>query len=451
MSASTSPNGNEEGRPDEGQVGVRIDYAKGLSPAWTKRFQKFDLNKDGVLDLGEIMQVAEEMMHEKQMRKLFMWMTLGLVVAVAVLIGSLTGSTYAIVQLAKDTKVSANTTSYAFVSTKDGRPTLSSNAVLDISGVRFQPENTTAIGSGRRSLLIQDTSYDYYGHVPIDTVEQGCTLVEHGLISFVLSRSNPDSAIVSGAIALSTLTIKEQTGCDTPDASEVTALVNIANWKASMDFIVDCTVADGCTTATVTVLGKGTVRMSNLQYGDMVHSRDIATGAEVYRPVYVFGHRDRRVTAPFVHITAADRTLKLSPGHFLPLCIDRCTSEDLMTGQGIFDPKVRGADIFVNGVLASPHPWDHVIGPVAPAWSVPFLPYVHEVFLTPAYGLYLAIGPAAMERVLQYLRFEALAEEHGYVLTYLAFFAVLVVVPSGVAGTLLAGAVSKQLRRVGSV
>ncbi|KXZ46082.1 hypothetical protein GPECTOR_47g358 [Gonium pectorale] len=186
--------------------------------------------------------------------------------------------------------------------------------------------------------------------------------------------------------------------------------------------------------ASVEVLGRGTVHMPELQYGDLVRSRDRSTGAVVHRPVFLFGHREAAGARPYVHITAAGRTLAASAGHFVPVCVARCSTRELREGaavmenrragvvrvgdvvvvaaplpdlaevvavevfvsMGAYNPYIRGADLFVDGLLASPHS-DWLLDPVAPGWMVPHLPAIYEALLAPVYGLYCVVGPATAE------------------------------------------------------
>ncbi|KXZ51396.1 hypothetical protein GPECTOR_12g358 [Gonium pectorale] len=188
--------------------------------------------------------------------------------------------------------------------------------------------------------------------------------------------------------------------------------------------------------ATVRVLGRAdAVRMDELQYGDLVRSVDRSTGAVSYKAVYLFGHREAAGALRYVHIgTASGRTLSATPGHFVPVCVEGCTAEQLaqgaavmrnrragdvrvgdvvltadpsptfeavesvevLTSHGAFNPYVRGADLIVDGVVASPHS-DWILDSVAPTWMVPYLPYIYEVLLAPVYGLYCIVGPATAE------------------------------------------------------
>ncbi|KXZ51391.1 hypothetical protein GPECTOR_12g353 [Gonium pectorale] len=188
--------------------------------------------------------------------------------------------------------------------------------------------------------------------------------------------------------------------------------------------------------ATVRVLGRAdAVRMDELQYGDLVRCVDRSTGAVSYKAVYLFGHREAAGALRYVHIgTASGRTLAATPGHFVPVCVEGCTAEQLaqgaavmrnrragdvrvgdvvltadpspafeavesvavLTSHGAFNPYVRGADLIVDGVVASPHS-DWILDSVAPAWMVPYLPYIYEALLAPVYGLYCIVGPATAE------------------------------------------------------
>ncbi|KXZ41155.1 hypothetical protein GPECTOR_715g867 [Gonium pectorale] len=76
----------------------------------------------------------------------------------------------------------------------------------------------------------------------------------------------------------------------------------------------------------------------------------------------------------------------------------------VLTSHGAFNPYVRVSDATytpcphapVDGVVASPHS-DWILDSVAPAWMVPYLPYIYEALLAPVYGLYCIVGPDTAE------------------------------------------------------
>jgi hypothetical protein len=52
----------------------------------------------------------------------------------------------------------------------------------------------------------------------------------------------------------------------------------------------------------VQVMGKGTVQMAGLAYGDKVLAVERSSGALVWREVYLFGHRDHEVVHPYLNV-----------------------------------------------------------------------------------------------------------------------------------------------------
>ena len=202
---------------------------------------------------------------------------------------------------------------------------------------------------------------------------------------------------------------------------------------------VACFPAD----AAVHVLGRGSVRMAELAYGDRVLSVDRSSGAQVFREVYLFGHRDSGAVQEYVSVrTAGGSVLQLSPRHYIPVCVEGCSGdalaaapgssavmqpkyasdvrvgdivlaaaadgassglalvavEEVWTGlaAGAFNPLVRGADLIVNGVVASPHS-DWLLDGLTPARLRKHLPAVYEAMLAPVYALYQVVGPAWAE------------------------------------------------------
>ena len=174
--------------------------------------------------------------------------------------------------------------------------------------------------------------------------------------------------------------------------------------------------------ATVEVQGRGAVRMADLAYGDKVLSVDRGSGARVFREVYLFGHRDGDTVQEYVSVrTAGGAVLQLSPRHYIPVCVHGCAAgeegwapgsavlqpkygSELRVGDvvlvaaaggsasglepaavvetwvsaavGAFNPFVRGADLIVDGVVASPHS-DWLLDGVTPAALRKHLPAVY--------------------------------------------------------------------------
>lgn len=194
--------------------------------------------------------------------------------------------------------------------------------------------------------------------------------------------------------------------------------------------------------ATVQVEGRGSVRMDELAYGDRVLVAPRGgprAGAPAYRPVYLFGHRDASSVQTYVSLrTASGHTLRLSPSHYIPVLAPAAAAKAggsaelgatrpkyasevrpgdvvlvstpgnisvvasevlsawLAPATGAFNPFVRGADLVVDGVVASPHS-DWVLDGVTPAALRHHLPAVYEALLAPVYAAYLAVGARAAE------------------------------------------------------
>ncbi|KXZ53843.1 hypothetical protein GPECTOR_6g761 [Gonium pectorale] len=538
-----------------------------------RKLAKVDQNKDGIIEVSEIAAVVDEMLKEQQIGKIYKFMTIGLFIVVAVLIGALTGITWAIVQISKDTKVmrvsNSNSNTYQFVTTKDDKAAVTGSVLLGVSsslrpaseGVAANFTNSFNMGSRRRHRMlvsIDDYPADMlllYGTLEYPTVQEACEALHQGLSSFQISH---DSAIVGDGMKYSTVTVLEETGCDDLSSRELTALVsdgsfkyviicrpglvpvdanktgicevwqdrtgaddsdtsdeadttspqarrrmqtwnkkwcrrwsrNIGGWcdqcHDGYDTFIGMCVPRPCfpADATVEVIGRtgvvSAVRMDELQYGDFVRSRDRRTGKEVFREVYLFGHREAARTAPYVHVTAGGRTLVGSEGHFLPVCAHRCTEADLQAGtiglenrrfrdvragdmlllsvgassfsltpvfsvdvlvaRGAYNPYVRGADLVVDGVVASPHS-NWILDWATPASMARHLPYVYEILLAPVYGLYRMVGPVTAEWLAHGLGLAESGADSG-----LGYYVVMAGMAAPLAAALAAGrAASKQL------
>ena len=164
-----------------------------------------------------------------------------------------------------------------------------------------------------------------------------------------------------------------------------------------------------------------------------------------YRPVYFFGHRDSSSVAKYISLeTSAGLILQLSPTHFIPTCTSGCHVADAaefpadavqwvykyasavkvgdivlsvassnMTASlvvvetisetmeiGLFNPYIRGANIVVNGIVASPHSqW--ILDTLTPNSLTGYLPHIYEVMLMPVFAIYLAVGPVVGEWLVE--------------------------------------------------
>ncbi|KXZ41335.1 hypothetical protein GPECTOR_541g547 [Gonium pectorale] len=377
------------------------------------------------------------MLKEQQIGKIYKFMTIGLFIVVAVLIGALTGITWAIVQISKDTKVtnSNNANNYQFLVTKDDKAAVTGSVLLDIAPSLRAPtaESSSAAnfsasfkqGGSRHRMLVSVDDYPadqlvLYGTLGFPTVEEGCSALHNGLSTFQIAH---DSATVADGVSYTSLTVVEVTGCKDLSSKEVTAIVTDGTFR----FFVICRPG---------MVRDDAAKTGMCEYGDRVRSRDRRTGELVYREVYLFGHREADRVNPYVHLTAGGRTLVGTQRHFLPVCVSRCTQQDLEAGsitlenrrfedvrvgdllllsaggssfalapvtavdvmltRGAYNPYVRGADLVVDGVVASPHS-DWILDWAAPASMDRYLPYVYEVLLAPVYGLYRIVGPSTAE------------------------------------------------------
>ncbi|KXZ45743.1 hypothetical protein GPECTOR_51g729 [Gonium pectorale] len=458
---------------------------------------------------ARVVTVIEAMLKEQSMKRMYRFMTIGLFVVVLVLIGTLSGITFAIV-------TTYSNSTFQFMQTKDGKAAVMGGAALDLSDTVVRATNA---GNGTRRSLHEltggsarlrrrlseadnTTRWVYISTLSYATISLGCSLLDQHIYEFPVT--SPESDVFVDGSSVNLIKVLDQTGCKS-DFNNVSALIEKPPilhpseimeirgrrrllQKSMKGLVLPSLMAKDVeeeeekpcfpSSATVEVLGRGTVRMSELQYGDLVRSRDRSTGAVVHRPVFLFGHREAAGARPYVHITAAGRTLAASAGHFVPVCVARCSTRELREGaavmenrragavyvgdivvaaaplphlaevahvevfvsRGAYNPYIRGADLFVDGLLASPHS-DWLLDPVAPGWMVPLLPAIYEALLAPVYGLYCAVGPATAEWLAHGLRLAELGrEQHTFFVGYWAALA-LVAAPMalGSAAVVVAG------------
>lgn len=203
--------------------------------------------------------------------------------------------------------------------------------------------------------------------------------------------------------------------------------------------------------ARVQVEERGSVRMDELQWGDKVRSVDRSTGKVGYKEVYLFGHRDAQaVSEDYIQLTTAAANLTLSDGHFIPVCVPSAAgpcragaprsavkleykyAKAVVAGDfvlveqeagavltevlsvrftvesGMFTPFVRGSDLIVDGVVASPHTYWH-LDPYFPDSLKHLMPAVYEVVLSPLWLLNKVLGPVGTE----YLHTHTILREYG--------------------------------------
>ncbi|KXZ52031.1 hypothetical protein GPECTOR_10g1054 [Gonium pectorale] len=83
------------------RLGISINSA---SRRFTDKLGKFDTNQDGVIDAAEVAAVVDELVKEQALQRVYKFVAIGLFIVVIVLIGALTGITWAIVEMSKETK-----------------------------------------------------------------------------------------------------------------------------------------------------------------------------------------------------------------------------------------------------------------------------------------------------------------------------------------------------------
>ncbi|KXZ50376.1 hypothetical protein GPECTOR_16g549 [Gonium pectorale] len=436
--------------------GISISVASGktLGDKFEAMLAAADKNGDGVIDINEIVEIMEEMLSERSSKRMYRFMAFSALVVVTVLLGALTGIVFGIVQLTKDTKVtSLHNTTYQFLQTKDGRAAVMGGAALDLRNITDRPDGVASrrrLLAERQRRLAEDPASDanadfwdawiYYGTTSFETVAAGCEMLQQNVVEFPVA--TPKNAIFVNGLSVSVVKVIDHTGCDTNDARLVSALVLCED---GYTYLVACDEAiGGCDL-----------------YQNMVPDQNAVASATQ-------GARRRLLRAHTPMPGAAGGySLAATRGHFVPVCVGRCSDEELAAGaavlenrragdvqagdliavvaggnvtpsralslatvthvdlassRGAFNPYVRGADLLVDGVLASPHS-EWLLDWLAPAGLVPYLPYIYEVLLAPVYGLYGMVGPSVAEWLAHgglHLADVGTASEYG-----IGYFAVL--------------------------
>lgn len=186
--------------------------------------------------------------------------------------------------------------------------------------------------------------------------------------------------------------------------------------------------------------------MQELDYGDWVEAVDFS-GRVVFKEVFLFGHKDAnpKVLFEFFNFAVGSKTLTLSGTHYTRLCVAHCSEEgiknhtyklinvyardvkvgDIMlvvhqsdsntvidgdttttitttafqkvdmvwvsTDSGLHNPYILGADVIVNGVVASVH-------------AVHYISNYYSPLLHTMYGVYRIVGPKNMHLLVGGLR-----------------------------------------------
>ncbi|GLC58799.1 hypothetical protein PLESTB_001402300 [Pleodorina starrii] len=515
----------------------------GVSDQVARQLARADTNNDGHIDAAELASLVDELLKQRSIKRIYRFVAIGLLVAVLAMVGALSGTTYAIVQLSKETKVTTfGNSSFQFQTTTSGQPAAAGGAALDLSGMTFHPDDSRSIslagavtGNGARRRMQEgaaavSSSWLYIGTLSYDTVALGCSILAQNLNTFPVSTATGGASFLVNGTTIHNVRVLQYTGCSEGNVQLVSALVaseagltyyvhcdestagcdvwkNItgaaagsvaadspppaASTPAQHRLLLQESEATGPETLVQHISSQGIVaeRRKLLSWYHWVCNRyetryengyqtticaewrwvekavvasawlscSSSTGSVVHRPVYLFGHREEGGMAPYVHITAAGRTLAATPGHFVPVCVSHCeveggraasmenrragdvrvgdvvtvadpvpalavvTQVEIIRARGAFNPFIRGADLIVDGLRASPHS-DWLLDSLAPAWLVPHLSAIYEALLAPVYGLYCIVGPATAEWLAHGLQ---LAEAGGSAAYGAGYFTVL--------------------------
>eukprot|EP01036_Dinobryon_divergens_P024050 gene24050-32464_t len=182
--------------------------------------------------------------------------------------------------------------------------------------------------------------------------------------------------------------------------------------------------------AMVKEMTRGFIKVQDLDYGDWVEAVDFS-GNIVFKEVFLFGHKDSspRLLLDYLNFAVGSKTLTMSSTHYARLCVADCNDQgirdksyklinvyardvkvgdimlsiqrgDLVSGStiafervdmiwvatdnGIHNPYILGADIVVNGVVASVH-------------AVHYISNYYSPVLCTIYPIYKIIGPKYMQ------------------------------------------------------
>ena len=175
--------------------------ASGVTPSFSKRIQEADTDGNAVLSVGEVYEMFRKEHQLESENRLFRRIIVALAVVLVLLVASLTGMTYGIVYLAKDTKVSA---SNALVSTSTGQTLRTAPGALSLGDLLY---NTTvastyanaSVDIVNRILQTAGTSAVavYVGDISSAAVINGCKLLLDGSRSFTTFKGTGSNTTVS--------------------------------------------------------------------------------------------------------------------------------------------------------------------------------------------------------------------------------------------------------------
>ncbi|KXZ46081.1 hypothetical protein GPECTOR_47g357 [Gonium pectorale] len=189
---------------------------------------------------SQVVAVIENMLKEQSLKRIYRFIALGLFIMVLVLIGALSGITYAIVQMAKDTKVTAYSNStFQILQTKDGKAAVMGGAALDLSGAVVYATNAAGNGTRRslhelaggsvrlrRRLAEGDntTRWVYISTLSYATISLGCSLLDQHIYEFHVT--SPESNVFVTGSSVNLIKVLDQTGCRS-DPHNVSALIKV--------------------------------------------------------------------------------------------------------------------------------------------------------------------------------------------------------------------------------
>jgi len=199
----------------------------GLSPTLAKRIQEADADGNGVLTVADVFEVLRNEQRVDSERRLLWRIVIALAVVVVVLVGTLTGMTYGIVNLSKDSEVSP---SGALVSMSTGEPLYISPGALSLGNVVHNSTASAAYAnaSAATGQLLQSGSsseLQYSGDITTEAILNGCRLLLGGTRSFTAFKGAGNNETVATVNVSSASVAACRTAISTSNVTGFFALV----------------------------------------------------------------------------------------------------------------------------------------------------------------------------------------------------------------------------------
>jgi hypothetical protein len=139
-----------------------------------KKLEQLDSNRDGVITAADLSTALDQWAADRRDARLFKWIAIACAVLFVLLVAALTGMTYGMVSLIRNTNVENRK---FLVDKVSGEPIVTGGTMLDVSSVKY---NSTSSAS-RRRLLADDGNVGLtYGTLLVDV--SGLRLLDFPLV-----------------------------------------------------------------------------------------------------------------------------------------------------------------------------------------------------------------------------------------------------------------------------